>query len=216
LARCEEDTTATIDVVEVIGQGGKPSAFKIIRCLLEYYMTNITTLKLRLSFEPTPCMIQGLEFKNLRTFETNVPHVLIAPFLKRHSDITHLVLDVCNIHTATTAVACPLTDCRLPHIEELSCPKGCVRPLLSAAALPTGSQGSPLRNLQVINNIAQDAMFPLQDLFDFCHIPMSSQLHHVHLDFDHTAPKLLQALSKAAPLLKTLRLVKSKFSDRVC
>jgi hypothetical protein len=213
LARCEEDTAAVIDVVEVIGQGGKPSAFKIVRCLLEYYMTNITALKLRLSFEPTPCMLRGFEFKNLEIFETNIPHILIAPFLARHTDITHLVLDVYNVHMATTAIACPLASCRLPHIEKLLCPKGCVWPLLSAVTLL--SRGSPLRNLQVINNIAQDAMFPLQDLFNFSRIPMSSQLSDVHLDFDHMAPNLLQALSRAAPLLKTLRLVESKFSDRV-
>jgi hypothetical protein len=212
--RCEEDTTAAIDVVEVIGQGGKPSAFKIIQCLLEYYMMNITALNLWLSFEPTPHMLQGFEFKNLEIFETNIPHILIAPFLARHTDITHLVLDVCNVHMVTTAVACPLASCCLPHIEELSCSKGCVQPLLLAVALL--SQGSLLCNLQVINNIAQDAMFPLQDLFDFCCIPTSSQLSDVHLDFDHTAPNLLQALSRAAPLLKTLRLVESKFSDRVC
>lgn len=197
-----------IDVVEVIGPGGKPSAFKIVQCLLEYYMTNITALKLRLSFEPTSDILQSLEFTNLKIFETNIPHSLVAPFLARHPTITNLVLDVCN--TATTSTFCPLTGCHLPDIEQLSCPKGCVRPLLSAV-----TPASPLYNLQVVQHTPQDSMFPLQNLFDFQRIPTSSHLYYLHVDFDHTAPQLLHAISKAAPRLDTLKLVESKFSDSV-
>lgn len=209
LAKCEDDAAATIDVVEVIGQGGKLSAFKVVRCLLEYYTTNITALRLRLSFEPTSQMLQSLEFANLTIFETNIPHTLIAPFLAKHPNITELVLDICNTAASTTAVACPLTT-HLPHIESLSCPKGCVRPLLSAAML-----ASPLYSLQIVQHTAQDSLFPLQNLFNFHRIPTSSHLCYLHLDFDHTAQKLLQAISTAAPRLETLRLVESKFSDIV-
>ena len=208
--KCENDTTVTVDVVEVIGQGGKLSAFKIVRRILQYYTMNITALNLRLSFEPTSHMLQNLEFANLSIFETNVPHALIAPFLTRHPTITNLVLDVCNAATATTAVACPLTGCNLSHVEQLCCPKGCVRPLLSAV-----TPASPLYNLQVIQHTAQDSLFPLQDLFNFRHIPTSSHLYYLHLDFDHMAPRLLRAISMAAPQLDTLRLAESKFSDRV-
>jgi len=74
---------------------------------------------------------------------------------------------------------------------------------------------SPLGKLQVIQYTAQDSTFPLQDLFDFRRIPTSSHLCHLHLDFDHTAPSLLQAISKAAPQLETLKLVESEFSDSV-
>ena len=199
-------------MVEVIGQGGKPSAFKIVQCLLEYYTTNITALKLRLSFEPTSRALQNLEFRHLDIFETNIPHTLIAPFLARHPTITRLVLDVCNAATATTAVACPLTSCHLPHIEELSCPKGCVRPLLSLVMPPA----SPLSKLQVVQHTAQDSRFPLGNLFDFRRIPTSYHLYYLRLDFDHTSPTLLLAISTAAPELETLKLVESKFSDRVC
>ena len=209
--KCENDTAATIDVVEVIGQGGKPSAFKIVNRFLKYYTTNITILKLQLSFEPTSHMLHDLWFANLTIFQTNIPHALIAPFLARHPAITNLALDVCNATTATAAVACPLTSCYLPNIEHLSCPKGCVRPLLSAV-MPA----SPLGKLQVIQHTAQDSTFPLQDLFNFHRIPTSSHLSHLHLDFDHTVPSLLQAISKGAPQLETLKLVESKFSDSVC
>ena len=68
-------------MVEVIGQAGKPSAFKIVQRLLKYHTTNITTLRLRLSFEPTLHMLQSLLFENLTIFETNTPHAVIAPFL---------------------------------------------------------------------------------------------------------------------------------------
>ena len=210
MVKCENNIAATIDVVEAIGQGGKPSAFKIVRCILEYYTTNITTLNLRLSFEPTLQMLQNLEFTRLRIFETNIPHVIIAAFLARHPALTNLTLDVCNAASATTAVACPLSSCNLSRIEQLSCPKGCVRPLLSAA-----TPASPLYNLQVIQHTAQDSLFPLLDLFNSCCIPTSSCIYYLHVDFD-MAPRLLQAISKAAPQLDTLRLVESKFSDRVC
>ena len=155
-------------------------------------------------------MFQSLLFENLTIFETNTPHALVAPFLARHPAITNLVLDVCNPATATTAVACPLTDCHLPHIEELSCPKGCVRPLLSAV-----TTASPLTNLQVIQHTAHDSTFPLRKLFDFRTIPTSLYLCHLRLDFDHTVPKLLHAISTAAPKLVTLKLVESTFSDSV-
>lgn len=210
LLKCESDAAATTDIVEVIGQGGKPSAFKIVKCILEYYTTNIAALKLQLSFKPTPHMLQNLKFTGLTIFETNVPHALIAPFLARHPAITNLVLDVCNTATTTTTVTCPLTNCNLSRLVQLSCPKGCVRPLLSAA-MPA----SPLYNLQVIQHTAQDSLFPLQELFDFRLIPTSSNLHFLHVDFDHMAPNLLQAISIAAPQLNTLRLVESKFFDRV-
>ena len=143
--KCKSGTAATIDVVEVIGQGGKLSAFRFVKYLLKYYTTSLTTLKLQLSFEPTPRIFQTLLFENLRIFESNSPHALIVPFLARHPAITNLVLSVCNTATATTTIACPLSACHLPHIEELSCPKGCVRPLLSAV-----TPASPLHTLQVV------------------------------------------------------------------
>jgi len=46
MMKCENDTAATVDVVKVIEQGGKLSAFKIVRCILEYYTINITALVL--------------------------------------------------------------------------------------------------------------------------------------------------------------------------
>jgi hypothetical protein len=211
--KCENDTAATIDTVEVIGQGGNPSAFKIVRCILEYYTTNITALKLRLSFEPTSRMLQNLEFTNLIIFETNIPHAVVAPFLARHPAITELALDVCNVATASTASACPLASCNLSCVEQLSCPKGCVWPLLSAV-----TPISPLYHLQVIQHAAQDSLFPLQNLFNFHHIPTSSHIYFLHLDFDHGwhgTPGLLEAISMAAPRLDTLRLAESKFSGKV-
>jgi len=209
--KCENNIAATVDTFEVIGQGGKPSAFKIVRCILKYYTINIAALTLRLSFKPTSQMIQNLEFPNLSIFETNIPHAVIASFLVRHPAITILVLDVCNATTATTALACPLTSCDLSRIEQLTCPKGCVRPLLSSVTPPA----SPLYNLQVTQRTVEDASFPLQDLFNYLPIPTSSQLYYLHLDFDHMVPDLLRAISMAAPRLSTLRLVESKFSDRV-
>jgi len=182
----ENNTTVTINTVKVIGQGGKPTAFKIVQCLLEYYTTNITALKLQLSFEPTLHMLQHLEFTNLTIFETNIPHTIIVPFLGKHPTITNLVLSVCNIGAATIAIACPLTTCHLPHLKQLSCPKGCVQPLLSAVAL-----ASLLYNLQVVQHTAQDSMFPLKHLFDYRHILMSSYLYYLHVDFDHKDSDLL-------------------------
>ena len=208
--KCENDTAATIDVVEVIRQGGKPFAFKIVQRLLTYYMMDITSLRLRLSFEPTSHMLRHLKFENLKEFETNIPHALIAPFLARHPVIAYLVLDVCNAATATTAVACPLTSCNLPHIEELSCPKGCVHPLLS-----TVMPASPLYKLQVVQHTPQDSTVPLQSLFSFNRILTSSNLYYLRVDFDHTVPTLLNTISTAAPQLKTLKLVESEFSDSV-
>ena len=127
-------------MVEVIEQGGKPSTFKIVNHFLKYYMTNITILKLQLSFEPTSHMLHDLGFANLMIFQTNIPHALIAPFLARHPAITNLALDICNAATATAAVTCPLTSCYLPNIKHLSCPKSYVWPLLSAVmpASPLG------------------------------------------------------------------------------
>jgi len=182
----ENNTTVTINTVKVIGQGGKPTAFKIVQCLLEYYTTNITALKLQLSFEPTLHMLQHLEFTNLTIFETNIPHTIIVPFLGKHPTITNLVLSVCNIGAATIAIACPLTTCHLPHLKQLSCPKGCVQPLLSAVAL-----ASLLYNLQVVQHTAQDSMFPLKHLFDYRHILTSSYLYYLHVDFDHKDSDLL-------------------------
>jgi hypothetical protein len=155
-------------------------------------------------------MLRHLKFENLAEFETNIPHALIAPFLARHPIITYLVLDVCNAATTATAVACPLTSCDLPHIEELSCPKGCVRALLS-----TATPASPLYKLQVVQHTPQDSIFPLQSLFSFDRIPTSSNLYYLHIDFDHTSPTLLHAILMAAPRLKTLKLVESEFSDTV-
>ena len=151
-----------------------------------------------------------LRFTNLNIFKTNIPHAIVMPFLARHPTTTNLVLDTCNVATATTSVACLLASCHLPHIEQLTCPKGCVWPLLSAV-MPA----SPLYNLQVVQHTAQDSMFPLQDLFKFHSILISSYLYYLHLDFDHMAPNLLQAILMAMPLLDTLRLAESKFSDRV-
>lgn len=182
----------------------------VVQRLLGYYTTNLTTLTLRLSFEPTSRTLQGLIFPKLNIFETNIPHAVIAPFLARHPTITNLVLDTCNATSTTTFVPCPLSSCRLPHIEQLTCPKGCVRPLLSVV-----TPASPLYNLQVVQHTAQDSTFPLQGLFDFQRIPTSSWLYYLHVDFDHTAPNLFGAISAAAPLLETLRLVESEFSDRV-
>jgi len=145
LVKCESNTVATIDMVEVIGWGGKLSTFMIVQCLLGYHMMNLTTLRLQLSFKPTLHALQGLIFTNLNIFEMNIPHAVIISFLARHPTITNLVLDACNAATATTFIACPLTSCHLPHIEQLICPKGCVQPLLSVV-MPA----SPLYNLQVI------------------------------------------------------------------
>ena len=95
-------------------------------------------------------------------------------------------------------------------MEQLTCPKGCVWPLLSVV-----TPASPLYNLQVVQHTTQDLTFPLEELFDFHRIPTSSHLYYLHLDFDHTAPDLFRAISTAAPHLETLRLVESEFSDRV-
>jgi len=199
-------------MVEVIGQGGKLSAFMIVQCLLRYHMTNLTTLRLWLSFEPTLHVLHRLIFTNLNIFKTNIPHAIVASFLVRHPTITNLVLDACNAATATTFVACPLTSCHLLHIEQLTCPpKGCVWPLLSVV-MPA----SPLYNLQVIQHTVQDSTFPLQDLFNFHCILTLSYLYYLHLNFDYTAPDFLQAISTAMPLLKTLRLVENKFLDSIC
>jgi hypothetical protein len=198
-----------IDVVEVTGSAGKRATFKIVRSILNHTI-NMASLTLQLSFEPTLRMLQNLKFKNLTIFVTNIPHSTIAPFLERHPGLTHLTLHACNAARVTTPTHCPLIRSCLPLLEELSCPKGCVWPILSDI-----TPASPLYNLRVVQYSRQDSAFPLQDLFNFHPIPTSSHLLYLCLEFDHLATALLQGISTAAPRLHTLKLVESKFSDKV-
>jgi hypothetical protein len=203
LLRCEQAIAREVDVVEVLQDAGKRANFKTIREILKF-TTNITSLTLRLSFRPSwPMIPTTLDFVNLRTLNSNVPHTTIARFLARHPHITSLVLDACN------AASCPLTSCRLPHLEELVCSPGCVQALTSVA--------SPLWRLGVVQNTAQDSRFSLERLFNFHRIKTTSALTVLHLDFDHTASRfgLLQSISAAAPALMVLKLTESSFSDKV-
>jgi hypothetical protein len=203
LLRCKQDVATKVDIVEVLQGAGIRANFKAIRGILKC-TTNITSLTLRLSFEPVWLMLPTtLDFVNLTILNSNIPHANVVPFLTRHPRITNLVLDTCN------AASCPLIGCRLPRLEELICPPGCVQALTSVA--------SPLSRLGVVQSTAQDSRFPLERLLDSHRIKTTSFLTVLHLDFDHTASRfgLLQSISAAAPALIVLKLTESSFSDKV-
>ena len=204
LLRCEPDIAKDVDIIEVFQEAAKQLAFKTIRGILNC-TTNITSLTLRLSFERAFLMLPTtLEFKNLTILDSNIPHTAIARFLARHPRITDLVLDVCN-----ATPSCPLVNTRLPKLEHLTCPPGCVRALTPVA--------SRLHRLRVVQKTAQDSSFPLEGLLDSHPITLTSIITVLHLDFDHTASKfgLLQRISEAAPGLIVLKLTESIFSDKV-
>jgi len=206
----QRDATKNINIVEVVlDRAGDLACFKAIRAILRC-TKNITCLTLRFSFEPELCILpigKTVVFKNLTTLNVNIPHAALGHFLNpKHTQITDLAIGSCNAPT------CPLASCRLPHLQRLICPPGCVQALTSA--------DSPVMQLQIIHDTAQDASFPLPRLFDSRRIRTSSSLTVLHLDFDHTATGLrgglLQCISEAAPVLDVLRLTESTFSDKVC
>jgi hypothetical protein len=205
LLRCEQDIAMKVNIVEVLQKAGKRPAFKAIRGILQR-TTNITSLTLRLSSAPSLSIFSTTpSFVNLTVINSNIPHTIIAPFLARHPDITSLVLD----GTCGNNDTCPLGNCRLPLLEELTCPPSCVCALTSV--------GSPLQRLEVVQNTAQNSTFPLEQLFNTHQITTTSVLTVLHLDFDHTASKfgLLQRISDAAPGLIVLKLTEAPFSDKV-
>jgi hypothetical protein len=203
------DATKKIDIVEVLDGAGDLACFKAIRAILRR-TKNITCLTLRFSFEPELRILpigKTVVFKHLTVLNVNIPHATLEHFLNpKHSQITDLVLGSCNAPT------CPLVGCRLPRLQRLVCPPGCVQALTSA--------DSPVTQLHIIHDTAQDASFPLPQLFDSRPIRTSFSLTELHLDFDHTATGLqgglLQRISEAAPVLEVLRLTESPFSDKVC
>jgi len=205
----QREVAEKIDIVEVLDRAGDLAYFRAIRAILKR-TKNITSLTLQFSFAPERRIIPigpTVVFKHLTALNVNVPHATLGHFLDpNHPHITDLVLSSCNAPT------CPLFDRRLPRLQRLACPPGCVEALTSAY--------NPISQLQIIHDTAQDAKFPLSRLFNTHPIRTSFVLTELHLDFDHTASGLqgglLQRISEAAPVLEVLRLTESRFSDKVC
>lgn len=189
------DTAATIDIVKVYGDAGDLRVFDSVQGILRRTM-NITCLTLKFSFEPSLRVLPTAQvFNNLLYLNVNAPHTAVAQFLMNHPHITSLVVGACH------ATDCPLIDCQLPLLRELSCPPGCVQAVTSAA--------SPLTQLTTKHDTGQDSNIQLSDLI---YIPTSLTLANLHIEFDHTTRHLLHCISAAAPALHDLTLTESLFS----
>lgn len=195
LVKRRGDVAERVDIIEVYDDAGTWTSFKTVREILTY-IKNVTCVTLWISLPPLGRILPtSLVLEHLTTLDVNIPHVTIARFLRRHPQITNLVLGPCN-----TEHICPLAGCHLPNLWELTCPPACVRDLMIT--------GSPLTRLHVLHSTVQDANFPL---FNFMYIRTLSVLTVLHLDFDHADTRLLQRISAAAPALSILKL-----TERLC
>jgi len=193
-----KDIVATVDIVEVFGDAGSLPFFNAVQGVLRR-TTNITCLKLILSFEPALRILPTTQvFDNLTDLNVNAPHTTVALFLMNHLSITSLAVGAC--HTSN----CPLTDCLLPLLRALTCPTGCVRAVTNAA--------TPLTHLATTHGATgQDASFPLLQLLNFTPILTSSIITSLNINIDHQTTCLLRRISVATPALHVLRLTESPF-----
>lgn len=187
-----------IEFLEVSVNTSKGSAFKSIRQIL-CRTQNITDLVLRLSFKPVCILPSTVVLNRLTSLSVNIPHSVVAQLLQNHSHIENLVLGPCG-----NTLRCPLTTCSLPSLERLTCPPSCVRAV---------TQSSPVHWLAATYDGVLHAHFPILQLLDFYPIQTSSVLTTLHVDFDHTAERLLLRISAAAPALVCLKLTESSSSE---
>lgn len=162
---------------------------------------NITVLVLRLAFKPIRVLPSTVVLNCLTTLDVNIPHSTVAQLLQTHSHIQDLALGPCN-----NTLRCPLTNCPLPSLQRLTCPPSCVRAI---------TRGSPVYWLAATYDGVRHARFPILQLLDFHTIQTSAVLTTLHVDFDHTAGRLLLRISAAAPALVSLKLTESSSSSMV-
>ncbi len=178
----------------------------ILNCL-----TNVKSLILQLP--PSWARLQVLPradvYSNLVLFKANIPHAALVSFLQNHPHIEILTLGPCNANA--DGGPCPLSDITNSHIRalrELTCPPSCVR------AVAQGSQ--EVGKLFATYDGIQGNIFPICKLLDFNRIWPSANVTILHLDYDHTAVRLLKRIAAAAPGLISLKLTESKYSNEVC
>jgi hypothetical protein len=75
--------------------------------------------------------------------------------------------------------------------------------------------GSAVNNLFTTYDGVRHLYFPMYKLLDFRQIETSATLTTLLIDFDLTTLQLLHRISVAAPTLRALKLVESKFSRKV-
>jgi len=189
-----------IEILEVSANAFDESTFKSIREIL-YRTRNITDLVLRLPFKPIRVLPTTMILHRLTSLDVNVAHTTVAQLLRTHSRIENLTLGPCN-----NTLRCPLTSCSLPSLQCLTCPPSCVRAL---------AENSPVQWLAATYDGVQHARFPILQLLNFCPIETCAVLTTLHIDFDHTAERLLLRISAAAPALIFLKLTESSTSSEV-
>ncbi|KAI9459239.1 hypothetical protein BJY52DRAFT_1223230 [Lactarius psammicola] len=179
---------------------GSALVFKSIREIL-YRTRNITDLVLRLPFKPIRILPTSVILHRLTSLDVNIPHATVAQLLRTHPRIENLTLGPCN-----NTLRCPLTSCSLPSLQCLTCPPSCVRAL---------TENSPVQLLAATYDGIQRARFSILQLLDFRPIKTCAVLTTLHIDFDHTAERLLLRISAAAPALIVLKLTESSTSHEV-
>ena len=190
-----------IDIVEVRDGAGDLLSLQSVLDVLRK-TKNISCLTLRFTFPPHLMRLpQDVRYRNLTLLSVNAPHSVVTPFLMTHPQLTDLTLGSCG------APSCALVDSPLPFIQSLTCPPGCVQGLISA--------GSRLTRLSLTHQAAEDATFPVSQLFNFHVIQTSQTLTVLDISFVHSTSELLQRISAAAPALIVLRLTESSFAVEV-
>jgi hypothetical protein len=189
-----------IEFLEVSANAFEGSAFKSVREIL-YCTRNITDLVLRLPFKPIHILPTAMALNRLTSLDVNFAHTAVAQLLRTYPFIENLTLGPCS-----NALRCPLTNCFLPSLKCLTCPPSCVRALTA---------NSPVNWLAATYDGVQYARFPILQLLDFRPIPTCASLTILHIDFDHTAERLLLRISSAAPALVHLKLTESSSSFEV-
>jgi hypothetical protein len=163
--------------------------------------TNISDLVLRLPFKPIRILPTTVVLRHLTSLDVDIPHSAVAQLLATHSHIQNLALGPCN-----DTLRCPLTNSWLPFLQRLTCPPSCVRAI---------TQGSPVDWLATTYDGVRHTRFPILRLLDFFPIQTCAVLTDLHVDFDHTAERLLLRILAAAPALVFLKLTEMSSSSEV-
>ena len=158
--------------------------------------TALTDLTLQLPISQSN-LLRSLRFRNLYLFKTNIPHRAVADFLRRHPHIGHLELGPCNFTVCHNA--CPLKDVNFPTLWDIACPLACATVLQPAGLIRARMLHHNIRDTQVLTSqVLGGALFS------------SATLTVLQLDFDADDFGLLRCISRAAPLLATLKLVENR------
>ncbi|KAH9173929.1 hypothetical protein EDB89DRAFT_2068163 [Lactarius sanguifluus] len=191
------EVATNIDVLEFDQRVADGVTFRAIRAVLDR-TPNITTLILQLPFRRFHVFPRVTVFENLINLKVNIPHATVAPFLLLHPLLESLSLGPCG-----NSQRCPLLVCQLPSLQSLICPPSCVSALTS---------GNPITWLATTYDGVGHSRFPIFKAFN-SGIIGTCVLTTLHADFDHTSARLLHHISAAAPVLVSLKLTESKFSD---